>query len=336
MNYITKSIFDNKIWVFKIIIYVVFVVLISNISAIVDYFIHPQIPYFDKEHLIVGATTLIFSLIFGAFIIIYINRLQIINIERRKLLKELLQAKENAEESESKLKELNANKDKILSIIAHDLRSPFNGILGFSELLILNINKFEISKSEKYLEIINSSAKNTLILLDNLLNWAKSQTNQINFNPKKIALSSIIQEIIEISNSQAAVKNISLNYSQTDDEIEVYADKNMLMIILRNLTSNAIKFTKTGGHINIVGKLEQNLVEITISDNGIGMKEEIIKKLFDFSTNSTSLGTANEKGSGLGLVLCKEFVNKHGGVIWVESEDGKGSDFKFTLPLNKS
>lgn len=335
MNYITKSIFNNKIWVFKIIIYAAFVVLISNISAIVDYFIHPQIPYFDEEHLIVGATTLIFSLIFGAFIIIYINRLQIINIERGNLLKELLRAKENAEESESKLKELNANKDKILSIIAHDLRSPFNGILGFSELLILNINKFEISESEKYLEIINSSAKNTLILLDNLLNWAKSQTNQINFNPQKIALSSIIQEIIEISNSQATVKNISLNYSQSD-EIEVYADKNMLMIILQNLTSNAIKFTKTGGHINVVGKLEQNWVEITISDNGIGMKKEIIKKLFDFSTNSTSLGTANEKGSGLGLVLCKEFINKHGGVIWVESEDGKGSDFKFTLPLNKS
>ncbi|KUO69815.1 MAG: hypothetical protein APF83_04805 [Lutibacter sp. BRH_c52] len=333
MNYITKSIFDNKIWVFKIIIYAVFVVLISNISAIVDYFIHPQIPYFDKEHLIIGATTLIFSLIFGAFILIYINRLQIINIERRKLLKELLQAKENAEESESKLKERNATKDKLFSIIAHDLRSPFNNIIGLSELLIGNEKESHAAQSEKYAALINSSATNTLILLDNLLNWAKSQTGQLSFNPKKIILSSLITEVVKTSNSIALLKNISLNIIQ-DKEVKVYTDENMVMIILRNLISNAIKYTNPGGEINVNVIPGAKQVEISISDNGVGMDEEKIKTLFNISSNATSPGTAKEKGSGLGLVLCKEFVEKLDGKIWVESKEGKGSNFKFTLPLN--
>ena len=234
-----------------------------------------------------------------------------------------------------KLKELNLTKDKLFSIIAHDLRSPFNGILGFSELLIESLKDFEITKSKKYVSIINSSAKNTLALLDNLLNWAKSQTGQINFNPQKIILSSIIREILEHSNSIATVKQITLIHKQTD-KIEVYSDKNMLKTVLRNLITNAIKFTKSGGCINIIVITKQNHVEISISDNGIGINEEKLKTLFNISSNTTSLGTENEKGSGLGLVLCKEFVEKLGGCIWVESEVGKGSDFKFTLPLEAS
>ena len=244
-------------------------------------------------------------------------------------------AEQMLKESEASLKELNATKDKLFSIIAHDLRSPFTGILGFSELLKENLKESTISQSEKYATLINSSAKNTLVLLDNLLNWAKSQTGQINFNPQKIVLSSSIQEIIEMTNSQAKVKNISIHKVESD-EIEVSADENMLKIILRNLISNAIKFTKSGGNINIVLISNENHVEISISDNGIGINEEKLKTLFNIISNTTSLGTANEKGSGLGLVLCKEFVEKQGGIIWVESLEGKGSDFKFTLPLYKS
>ncbi|WP_299523701.1 PAS domain S-box protein [uncultured Lutibacter sp.] len=243
-------------------------------------------------------------------------------------------AEQKLKESEASLKKLNATKDKLFSIIAHDLRSPFSGILGFSELLKENLKERAISQSEKYAAFINSSAKNTLVLLDNLLNWAKSQTGQISFNPQKIVLSSSIQEIIEIINSQAKIKNISLHKVQLD-EIEVYADENMLRIILQNLISNAIKFTKSGGNINIVVISDENQVEISISDNGIGIDKEKLKTLFRISSNESSLGTANEKGSGLGLVLCKEFVEKQGGIIWVESEDGEGSDFKFTLPLYK-
>ncbi|WP_372795393.1 PAS domain S-box protein, partial [Lutibacter sp.] len=200
-------------------------------------------------------------------------------------------AEQRLKESEVNLKELNATKDKLFSIISHDLRSPFSGILGFSELLKENLKELAISQSEKYAAFINLSAKNTLVLLDNLLNWAKSQTGQINFNPQKIILSSSIQEIIELTNSQAKIKNISIN-KILPDEIEVYADVNMLRIILQNLISNAIKFTKSGGNINITVISVKNQVEISISDNGIGINEEKLKTLFDIASNTTSLGTA--------------------------------------------
>ncbi len=236
------------------------------------------------------------------------------------------------EQSEAELKELNGTKAKLFSIIAHDLRSPFNSILGFTELLIENLNNLGVEESEKYLDIINSSAKNTLILLDNLLNWAKSQTGQVIFKPEKVVLSSIIQEIFELLNSSAKNKNILLNCFQLE-EIIVFADQNMIKTILRNLISNAIKFTNSNGKIDVTALQNDNFIEIAVSDNGVGMNEEIRNKLFSLETNETTIGTANEKGSGLGLILCKEFVEKHGGKIWVESELGKGSVFKFKLPL---
>jgi PAS domain S-box-containing protein len=235
-------------------------------------------------------------------------------------------------ESEEQLKELNATKDKLFSIIAHDLRSPFNNIIGLSDLLLENIISFE--ESEKYIKILNSSAKNTLVLLDNLLNWAKSKTGHLRFKPENILFSEIILKNISLNRLLAETKNISINYFSSDD-VEVYADENMLKTVLRNLISNAIKFTNVGGNIKIYAFLKQDHVEITISDNGIGMNEKKRKSLFDISTKTT-LGTANENGSGLGLVLCKEFVMKNKGEIWVESEEGKGSSFKFTLPLKAS
>ena len=236
--------------------------------------------------------------------------------------------------SEVELRELNATKDKLFSIIAHDLRSPFNNILGFSELLIENSNNYEAEETEKFLGFINLSAKNTLVLLDNLLNWAKSQTGQVKFKPEKLVLSSIVFETIELSKIIAIGKDISISQNKLDDT-EVYADKDMLKTLLRNLISNAIKFTNPGGNISVSAKKEQSQVEIAVSDNGVGMNEETINKLFSIETNNTSIGTADEKGSGLGLILCKELVEKQGGKIWVESELGKGSIFKFILPMNK-
>ena len=163
------------------------------------------------------------------------------------------------------------------------------------------------------------------------MNWARTQTGQLNFNPQKIILTPIIKGIIQISNLSAVAKNISLVQNKTED-IEVYADGNMLKIIIRNLISNAIKFTNQGGKITVSAKKEPDRVEITISDNGVGMTKETISKLFRIETSNTTSGTANEKGSGLGLILCKELVEKHGGRIRVESRLGKGSSFKFTLP----
>ncbi len=255
--------------------------------------------------------------------------------ELKQYNEQLYIAKEKAEENEIQLKELNATKDKLFSIIAHDLRSPFNSILGFSSLLIDEIKEINSEKPTEYINLINSAVNNTLILLDNLLSWAKSQTGQIVFKPEEINLTSVIYKIIELSNSIAEIKNISLNHNPSD-EIEVYTDQNMLKTVLRNLISNAIKFTQPGGNINVFAISKQNQVEITISDDGVGMNKETINILFKIDTNYTTTGTANEEGSGLGLVLCKEFVEKLGGNIWVESEEGKGSDFKFTLPLHIS
>ncbi|MFA9392936.1 MAG: transporter substrate-binding domain-containing protein [Prolixibacteraceae bacterium] len=235
-------------------------------------------------------------------------------------------------EQESRLREMNSTKDKLFSIIAHDLRSPFNAILGFSEQLIENIKDFELAESEKYLQYINLSAKNTLVLLDNLLNWAKTQTGQNIYKPDKIHLYEIVSEISELSKSLAKIKDISLKYSHGID-YEVYADENMLKTILRNLIFNAIKYTHSNGKIVISAVQNQNNIEITVSDNGVGMSEETRSKLFRIDANITTPGTANEKGSGLGLILCKEFVEKNGGKIWVESELGKGSAFTFSLPV---
>lgn len=231
-----------------------------------------------------------------------------------------------------KLEELNLTQNKLFSIIAHDLRNPFNNILGLSELLLEKDT--EKSEAEEYIELINLTAKNTLNLLDNLLNWAKSQTGELSFVPKKINLSKIIYETIGLTKSLAKSKNISLNTSPIND-IELYTDRNILSTIFRNLISNAIKFTNQGGYINILATTNGHQIEISISDNGVGMSEETILKIFDPSTTMTSLGTDNEGGSGLGLVLCREFVKKLGGHLWVESEEGQGSNFKFTLPLNR-
>lgn len=247
--------------------------------------------------------------------------------------------RKNAEQAlhqrEKQLRELNATKDKFFSIIAHDLRSPFNSLLGFSELLTKNVKKYDIEEIQKYSSIINSSTQNTLVLLDNLLNWAKSQNVQLKFKPEKVVLSPIIQAIFKLSNASAQNKNIVLNYNQSE-EIEVLADLNMIKTVLRNLISNAIKFTEAKGEVNVYAERYHNGIEITVSDNGVGMNQETQNRLFRLEINQTAKGTANEKGSGLGLLLCKEFLEKHGGTIWVESELGKGSNFKFSLPLNIS
>jgi len=235
--------------------------------------------------------------------------------------------------AELELKELNASKDKFFSIIAHDLKNPFNSIIGFSEMLTDEIGSGDQSAMENYARMINDSAVQTLRLLENLLEWANSQTGKIGFNPVQVNLSTLFREEFSVLKDIAAGKNIKLSSSFPENLI-VVADRNMIKTILRNLISNAIKFTHKGGNVEVIVRIDQEKVEFSVSDNGVGMNKENLAKLFRIDSNLSTRGTQNEKGTGLGLFLCKEFVEQHGGNIWAESEQGKGSTFSFTIPKN--
>lgn len=233
------------------------------------------------------------------------------------------------------LNELNASKDKFFSIIAHDLKNPFNIIIGFSEILKDELEAGEFSKGEEYANFINDSAVQTLRLLENLLEWAKSQSGKIVFKPEPLNLFEICDEEINLLNDLAAGKSIEIRMS-VSNELMIIADRNMLKTILRNLISNAIKFTHKNGTVEIKAISKKDCTEISVSDNGIGMTKEGASKLFHLDSNISSPGTENEKGTGLGLLLCKDFIEKHGGQIWVDSEPGRGSTFSILIPSDRN
>ncbi len=235
--------------------------------------------------------------------------------------------------SEIKLLLSNADKDLFISILAHDLRNPFNAILGFSELLMDGLRTYDLDTIEKQIGIIHAISQKTYSLLEDLLMWAKSQSGKLDFNPKLIDFSRVCQETVDNVKMNALSKNISVEYL-SNGEIPLSADENMLKIVIRNLLSNSVKFTDRGGQIDIRTEQTASYLIVTISDNGVGIARERVNNLFEISQRITTPGTANEKGTGLGLLLCKEFVEKHGGKIWVESTVGKGSHFKFTLPIS--
>jgi two-component system sensor histidine kinase/response regulator len=235
--------------------------------------------------------------------------------------------------NEKKLLQLNADKDLFIQILGHDLKSPFNNILGISELLTKNIRNYDIDKIENFVNGINISARNAHNLLDDLLQWATAQQGSIVFKPQNLGLNDVCTDVLKTLKPSADGKNITI-YDSSLDHLNVYADADMLKTVLRNLVSNAIKFTNDNGSIKINAEHNLENVTISVSDNGIGIEKEDLSKLFNISEVLTTKGTTGETGTGLGLLLCKEFVEKHGGIIWVESEVGKGSEFSFTLPCN--
>jgi len=234
-------------------------------------------------------------------------------------------------EQTNNLKELNALKDKFFSIIAHDLKTPFNGILGFSEILKEDARNLDIDSIISYADIINSTAKQAFNLLENLLELAILQQNGILFEPRRIFINPLIENEIKGLQYNADKKNITLQ-NNTTEEIIIAADEKMVCSMFRNLISNAIKFTNKGGEINVEAKMKVDHFEVSISDTGVGIGKEEIEKLFRNETSFTLKGTENEKGTGLGLILCKEFAEIHGGTITVESEIGKGSTFTISIP----
>jgi PAS domain S-box-containing protein len=233
--------------------------------------------------------------------------------------------------NKQKLIELNATKDKFFGIIAHDLKNPFNSILGVSEVLLKEIDNLDNDEIKELTSAIYSSGQNAYSLLENLLQWSSSQTGRISFDPEPIILNDVVREVVNLIKGTATHKEVSIK-CQIPEQTHIEADKNMLQTILRNLITNATKFTPRGGEIIISAKRPNGYTQIRISDNGVGMTQEAMKKLFRIDHKNSETGTENEKGSGLGLILCKEFVEKHKGSIWVQSSPGKGSTFSFTIP----
>lgn len=233
-------------------------------------------------------------------------------------------------QQEIELRNLNATKDKLFSIIAHDLRSPFNSILGLSELAVDKIKNKKYDALEKYCSMVQQATQQTFTLLNNLLDWSRVQTGRIKFTPENIALYETAIDIVALLQTNITQKNIELSFVINENLI-IFADRLMLETIIRNLLSNAIKFTPKSGNITIKAIEKENVIQISIQDSGIGISNENIKKLFNIETNYTTYGTEKEKGSGLGLLLCKEFVERHNGKIWVESSEGQGSIFFFTI-----
>ncbi len=234
-----------------------------------------------------------------------------------------------------KLTKALATKDRFISILGHDLKNPFHSILGFSELLLLNIQEYENDKIHKFVSLISDSAKQTYNLLNNLLEWSLSQSNKIPFNPKPTNLYSLVQETHVLLKNSAGAKNIQIQL-HLPEQLVINVDSEKIKTVFRNLIGNAIKFTPENGKIAISAYKNDNSIKIEIADTGTGMDEETKNSLFKIGKNKSTKGTHGEKGTGFGLLLCNEFIEKHKGTISVESKLGKGSRFIVTLPLNSN
>jgi signal transduction histidine kinase len=244
-------------------------------------------------------------------------------------------AQEALKESESRLKELNATKDKFFNILAHDLKNPFTSLLGSSELLFRNIEKIDHEKIKTLALILYDASKSGYAILQNLLDWSRSQTGLLKINLERINLKNLIDE--EISNLErfSANKEIEI-LSEIKEDLFICADKNMIKTIFRNLLSNAIKYSYRSGKVIADAVLNIDKVIISVKDYGIGISKENIEKIFRIDSKYSLPGTENEQGTGLGLKLSKEFTEKQGGEIWVESIENMGSEFKFSIPISNS
>lgn len=244
--------------------------------------------------------------------------------ERKKTEQEL-------RESRKRLKELNATKDRFLSIIGHDLKSPVNNIQGLSDLMLEQLKSGDYDGMQEYTRMINRSSKKVIDLLSNLLTWAQSQTGSITYQPESVNLKELVDSAIDLVRDSAIRKSINLK-NQVQENTKLSADPVMMELILRNLISNGIKFTPENGDVKISASENPDKTTIFIQDTGVGIPQEDMKKLFRLEYNYTTKGTQKEAGTGLGLLLCKEFIGLHGGEIWVESKVGEGSTFSFTIP----
>ncbi|MCU4164706.1 tetratricopeptide repeat-containing sensor histidine kinase [Carboxylicivirga caseinilyticus] len=236
-------------------------------------------------------------------------------------------------EKNKELAQLNATKDKFFSIIAHDLKSPFSSLMGFAEMLCLHAETKNTKEVIDYAQVIHNSTKRLLGLVENLLQWSRTQLGTTEYKPMQIDVSIHTHNIVSLLRLNAEEKDIVIS-PKVEKDLVAWADLNLFSTVLRNLISNAIKFSRVGSVIYVIAQKKNDMIEVSVSDSGVGIRQENIEKLFQVDTAFTTKGTFNEKGTGIGLVLCKEFVEINKGSIWVESELEKGSTFTFTLPIN--
>jgi two-component system sensor histidine kinase/response regulator len=248
----------------------------------------------------------------------------------RKLQKQIEEQNKRLEKQNEQLMMLNTSKDKFLSIISHDLRNPLQALLGYCELMLMNLDRYSKEDIKKYIELMQRSGKNLHNLLEHLLLWSKLQKGTIEYDPKCRNIQELINNNIILLSPNAHQKKIKL-LTSVRSRSTVHVDKNMIDEVIRNLISNALKFTDTGGTVTISATEDNEFVHVSISDTGIGMSEEAMEGLFRIDVKRNKL-MKGKKGTGLGLIICKDLVERNGGNIKVESKIGKGSTFTFTLP----
>jgi signal transduction histidine kinase len=298
----------------------------------------------------IGLTSIIVLLVAVFIVLLFLlkqrrNHEKLLELHNQEILKQrdsieqqnrqLVYANERLEKSEGELKRIVQTKDKLFSIIAHDLRNPFSALTGLTDLLHQNADTIDATEMSLYVSMINESSHKLLQLIESLLQWARSQTGTLNPVCTNLILRSLADDVMKIYMTQAETKGISLT-NEIPETLSVYADQEILAIIIRNLISNGIKYTQKGGNVSFNAYREQGNIVLKVSDTGIGMSPGVLEKLFKIDKTFTTEGTGSEVGTGLGLVICKEFIETLGGTITVESSVGKGTAFYVTLPSSKS
>jgi signal transduction histidine kinase len=232
-----------------------------------------------------------------------------------------------------KLEKIIATRDKFFSIIAHDLKNPLSAFMGLTDVMSSSDSQINEATKLQLILQLNKLSENMYSLLENLLNWGRSQSGEIKYIPSVFKVADVVKENIEVLSVNASIKKISIE-EKLVAAMEISADKNMISTVIRNLLSNAIKFTATGGHIIIESSIERNKFTLIVKDNGVGISEKYLSQLFQIDSQYKTIGTSNEPGTGLGLILCKDFIERHNGVMIVESSEGKGSTFGFSIPIS--
>lgn len=341
--FISKKL-NPQILVFISIISIILIVFIIFKSLSGDFSMNKDIlilsSFYDKSIISIIFNVLILLAIFSlGFLVSNILNIKKVNNLQTVLSKRIssqginiIEERNRTRKKTEELKLLNATKDKFFSIIAHDLKNPFNSLLGFSDLLKNDFDQLEKEDMRRFINIIHDSSKHGFNLLENLLQWSRAQTGNIEYFPRLMNIHRLISDCIDIYQNNADKKNIQV-YNDIPEELVLLGDKEMLSTVFRNLISNSIKFTGQNGKVKIKVVKNSKRAIISVIDTGVGVPEEKISSLFKIDVQHSTLGTNNEKGTGLGLILCKEFVEKHGGKIKVESERKNGSEFKVILPV---